>query len=100
SSYSMAVVNLSETPTRPRSFWQDVLKYVLRDRLTMLALGILLVLTLACVMGPPLVERIYKVDPNRTNVSERYLSPGGAHPLGTDNYGRDQLIRLLYGGRI
>jgi peptide/nickel transport system permease protein len=98
--YAMTVVKLTETPARPRSFWRDVLRYVLRDRLTMFALTLLLGLTLACLLGPLIVEAVYKVEPNRTRVTERYLPPGAAHPLGTDNLGRDQLIRLLYGGRI
>ncbi len=29
-----------------------------------------------------------------------YLPPGGVHPLGTDNYGRDVLARLVWGTRL
>jgi peptide/nickel transport system permease protein len=29
-----------------------------------------------------------------------YLPPGGSHPLGTDNYGRDVLARLVWGARL
>ena len=32
--------------------------------------------------------------------TERFLAPGGAHPLGTDQYARDVLSRLLYGARV
>ena len=28
------------------------------------------------------------------------LAPCAAHPLGTDNFGRDTFTRLLYGGRV
>jgi peptide/nickel transport system permease protein len=65
-----------------------------------LAAFILLVLTIACFGGPPIVENILRLDVEDTSVHDRYLPPGGEHILGTDHLGRDQLIRLLYGGRI
>jgi peptide/nickel transport system permease protein len=34
------------------------------------------------------------------SIKERFQSPGGEHLLGTDQYGRDLLARMLYGGRI
>src|SRR5207244_1978912 len=82
-------------PTRGR-----IVRRLLRDRLTTLTLAVLFALTLACVLGTPIVERVFKVDPNRTNVTDRFLPPDSAHILGTDEYGRDQGIRLLYGGQI
>jgi peptide/nickel transport system permease protein len=90
-----------EKPVRSRSLFDSALYYLLHDRLTMLALAILVALTLACLLAPPVVENMLNVDPNRTNVLDRYLAPGiKGHILGTDQLGRDQLIRLLYGGRI
>jgi peptide/nickel transport system permease protein len=94
------IVNLGEKAARPRSYWRDVLGYLVHDKLTMLALGVLVLLTIACLIGPPIVETVYKVDPYQINVVDQYVPPGEAHPLGTDQYGRDQLIRVLYGGRI
>jgi len=73
---------------------------LLRDRLTLFTLIVLLTLTVVCLIGPPVVEQVLKVDPTRTRVTDRFLPPGSAHILGTDELGRDQLIRLLYGGRI
>ena len=32
--------------------------------------------------------------------SIRFLPPSVEHPLGTDNYGRDVLARVIYGGRV
>src|SRR5258708_25782654 len=96
---ALLIIKLKPEPAPSRSFWHDVLRYLLRDKLTLFALSILLALTLACLLGPPIVEKVFKVDPNRTHVTDRYLTPGPDHPLGTDNLGRDQLIRVLYGGR-
>src|SRR5215470_10943717 len=88
------VVNLSEpTVGRSRTLWQDGLRHLRRDRLTMAALVVLLALTVICVLGPPVVESVLKVDVTRTNSLERFLPPGTkGHLLGTDHLGRDQLI--------
>jgi peptide/nickel transport system permease protein len=96
------VVNLAETDvSRSRTLWQDGIRHLLRDPLTMLALIVLLLLTVICLFGPPVVETVLKVDVTRTNVPDRFLTPGAeGHILGTDYLGRDQLIRLMYGGRV
>ena len=39
-------------------------------------------------------------DPSAIDVSQRLLSPGWEHLLGTDDLGRDVLARMLYGARI
>ncbi len=85
---------------RSRSFWIDALSHFVRDRLSMAALGMLLILTLICYAGPPVAENILHVDVNRTNLTNRYTPPGHGNLLGTDHLGRDQFIRLLYGGRV
>ncbi|MFC7230837.1 ABC transporter permease [Saliphagus sp. GCM10025308] len=38
-------------------------------------------------------------DPYAMDQSMRYAEPSSAHPLGTDQYGRDVLSRLIYGSR-
>jgi peptide/nickel transport system permease protein len=39
-------------------------------------------------------------DPVKVNSKESTQPPNGIHPFGTDNFGRDILTRVLYGGRI
>ncbi len=86
---------------RSRTLFQDGVRHLLRDRLTLAALIVLLLLTITCVLGPPLVENVLQIDVTRTNASQRFLPPGsGGNLLGTDHLGRDQLIRLMYGGRV
>lgn len=99
-SLALPIIRLNAKRRRSRSFWQDALRHIRHDRLTLIALGVLLLLTVVCLVGPPIVENVLKVDVNKTHVTERFQPPGGAHILGTDDLGRDQLIRLLYGGRI
>ena len=84
-----------------RSLWQDALRHILKDKLTLLALAVLLTLTVICIVGPPYVEQELGLDVTRIRVTERFHQPSTeGHLLGTDEYGRDQLIRLMYGGRI
>ena len=84
-----------------RSFWSDALITLLHDRLTLLALAALFIMTVGCIVLPPLVEAWTGLDPNDTNPLNRYAAPGEEnHLLGADQLGRDQFLRLLHGGRI
>jgi len=73
----------------------------LRFKKNKLALGGL-ILFLAMVLlaaGAPLFLD-YEEDVVRQTISEQYQGPSAAHPLGTDNYGRDILARVIWGGRM
>src|SRR5437868_189221 len=61
----------------------------------MVGIGILLFYVLASVFGPLILHH----DPVRGNLSDAFLPASAAYPLGTDDLGRDELVRLLYGAR-
>jgi peptide/nickel transport system permease protein len=67
-----------------------------------LAVGSALVLALlGCVsLAAPVVGWVLGDDPNTVDLLNRFAPPSLAHPLGTDELGRDLLLRLLHGGRI
>jgi len=68
-----------------------------RNRLAVLGLAIVLTLVLLAAFAPLLATH----DPYVQNLSQRLLAPGErGHWLGTDEFGRDVLSRLLYGARI
>lgn len=56
--------------------------------------GLVLIITLVLI-GPLL----WPLDPLAQEIRSRLANPSLAHPLGTDQYGRDTLARLLHGGR-
>jgi peptide/nickel transport system permease protein len=58
------------------------------------------VLILIAAGGALLAPLLTTYDPVAIAPAERLQFPSGAHPLGTDIYGRDTLARVLYGGRI
>lgn len=59
-----------------------------------------LALLAALAIAAPLVAAALNQDPNNVDLLHRLLPPSLAHPLGTDDIGRDELLRLLYGGRV
>jgi peptide/nickel transport system permease protein len=70
-----------------------------RHRLAV-ASGIVLVLLALASLAAPLVAAALGHDPNAVDLLGRFAPPDRAHPLGTDELGRDLLLRLLYGGQV
>jgi peptide/nickel transport system permease protein len=59
------------------------------------AIGFFIMLT---ILFTALLSMAYTpFDPNRMNLSERFQAPNGTHWLGTDQYGRDILSRVMKG---
>ncbi|KYH30888.1 dipeptide transport system permease protein DppC [Clostridium tepidiprofundi DSM 19306] len=67
-----------------------------RNKLAMTGLVIIVILVVAAAVYPIVSPYdVYKIDLTKTE-----LPPSWAHPLGTDDVGRDVLTRLMYAGRI
>jgi peptide/nickel transport system permease protein len=69
-----------------------------RHPLAVGALAVLLGLTIA-VAAAPLLARLLDIDANAIDLFNRFAPASPDHPLGTDDLGRDVLLRLLQGGR-
>ncbi len=61
---------------------------------------VLLVLLVIATVGAPLVERAFGIDATSIDLLAMLNGPSAAHPLGTDDAGRDLLSRLLRGGQV
>lgn len=66
-----------------------------RDKTAIVSLSLLLIIIVACVVAP-----LLPIDPNATDLANRLAAPSWQHIFGTDEYGRDYLARVLYGGRV
>ncbi len=67
-----------------------------------LAVGsaVLLAVLAALALLAPLIARLAGIDPNEVDLLSRFEPPSAAHWLGTDEIGRDVLMRLLLGGQV
>jgi len=59
-----------------------------------------LILLVFISIGAPLWVSIYNLDGQTVNLFNRFQPVSAAHPLGTDELGRDVLARLIEGGRV
>ena len=79
--------------SQPRS--RVVLRRFARNRLAVGGALFLVALMLAALFAPFLTP----YEPLRTDPLNAFAPPSSAHPLGTDEVGRDVLTRLIYGSR-
>lgn len=95
---------LEESPrphtVEPLSFGRIALRRLKRDRLTQVALAVLFVLVTLSLLANVVSVHVLGVDPNASDLLHTFEGPSSAHWLGTDQLGRDQLSRLLFGGRV
>ena len=78
------------------SLWRDAWHRLAKNKLALAGGSALILLTVACVVGPWISPYGHEV----TNLNNTFAKPGAEHWLGTDQLGRDLLVRLLMGGRI
>ncbi len=109
---------------KPQTYLGMALASLRRDRLTLVAFGFVLLIGLLA-LGAGVITNALGVSPTQTNPSNQFQQPylwpyiqwtlgldpvtaptmlyksgGVPHWLGTDQLGRDQLARLLYGARV
>ncbi len=73
------------------------------DRATCLALAMLLLLVALAAAADLLAARFFRYGVSQQNLLSAYTPPTLADPamwLGSDDVGRSQVVRLLYGGRV
>jgi peptide/nickel transport system permease protein len=84
-------------PVANRSYWAQVARQLLRDRVAMASAVLLLLIIGAAVFAPLLAPG----EPYKGSMIRRLMpigSPG--YWLGSDELGRDMITRLMYGGRL
>lgn len=58
------------------------------------------IIVLLMILAAVLANVISPYDPNAISIRERTQGPSATHLLGTDEYGRDVLSRIIYGSRV
>jgi peptide/nickel transport system permease protein len=82
--------------TPQRSLWSDVWFQFRHHRGAMAGVVIFGLIVFLVVFGPYL----WTTDPQFIDVRARNVLPSFAHPMGTDNIGRDIFTQVLQGGRV
>jgi peptide/nickel transport system permease protein len=87
----MGLENLDTT-----GFLRDAWGRFLKNRLAVFFLCLIALFAFVAVFAPLIAPH----DPYAQDVTGRFLPSSKAHPLGTDNFGRDILSRIIYGARV
>lgn len=96
---------------RSTSLAGDAWRRLLKNRLAVFGLVVVIIVTLASMIGPTLIEKLAGHGPDFIPADAAlirsfppFTAPDGSfswkHPMGTDNQGRDLLARVLQGGQI
>ncbi len=93
---SSVIQSVASSTESGSSLWRDAWHRLQRNRLAVAGGVTLLLLAAACVLGPLLSPFGYA----EQDLNNTFATPGATHWLGTDQLGRDLLVRVLYGGRI
>ncbi|WP_246942283.1 oligopeptide ABC transporter permease [Bacillus pinisoli] len=68
----------------------------MKNKLAVIGVFVLTFIVLSVIFAPLITDQ----DPTKSNLTLIERPPSEEHPLGNDSSGRDNLSRLLYGGRI
>ncbi|HEX6552254.1 MAG TPA: ABC transporter permease [Ktedonobacteraceae bacterium] len=82
-----------------RSQGRIIFDRFVRNRAAIVGALALALLFLFCFLGP----LVWQIDPNAinvANVSSTLAGPSLQHPFGTDDVGRDEMARMMAGGRV
>jgi peptide/nickel transport system permease protein len=79
-----------------RSTRWSVLRRLLRHRSFQTGLALFAIVLAAAIFAP----LITSADPNKLAMRARFKPPGMDHWFGTDNFGRSQLARVVYGAQL
>ena len=78
------------------SYWKAAWRRLKQTRVAMIALWILIAIVLFAFIGPLFFENDFST---QVRGSEN-LDPSLQHPFGTDKFGRDLMLRTMYGSRV
>ena len=83
---------------KKKSQFVEVWKRLCRNKTAVLGLVIVALLTLMAILSPTLID--YETQVIKTNYSEALQAPSADHWFGTDEMGRDILLRVMYGSTV
>lgn len=87
----------ADTVVRPSvSYWADVFRRIRQDKVAMISLGIIVIISLMAIFAPFFCPYDYATN----NLSAINQPPSAEHWFGTDQLGRDLWARVWIGARV
>lgn len=81
-----------------RSLWQEIWRNYRKSPSAMIGLIIIAIIVILAIVSQFIYD--YQTDIVQQDIMNRFVKPGiDGHLLGTDQYGRDVLTRILYGAK-
>lgn len=93
---TLADFTLEGVAEEPRSYRNLVWRKFRRHRMALVGGVLLIIFVLGSFLGPAITPH----DQYAIELTEKLRRPSLTHPMGTDDLGRDELTRVLAGGRI
>ncbi|WIO73049.1 ABC transporter permease [Porticoccaceae bacterium LTM1] len=93
---SQAMTDVLSNAEKGTSLWKDAWHRLQKNRLALFGLGVILFLIVVSLLTPWIAP--YGYDAQQLELGA--TPPSAEHWLGTDNFGRDLLTRIMYGGRM
>jgi oligopeptide transport system permease protein len=81
---------------RVDSFWSSAWRQFRRNKLAVVSAGFIILLAVVAIVVPYLLPQTYADQ----DISVSLQGPSWAHPMGTDQLGRDLMTRLIFGARV
>ena len=96
-------LTLNNSAVKSRSLWADAWRRFRKNKMAVVSLVFLMVLAgigiATLIIDWVTNGSIYESQVISQNLSQRFVEPSLEHPLGLDEFGRDILLRLLWGTR-
>ncbi|MEA4962976.1 ABC transporter permease [Lutispora sp.] len=86
----------TDAKRKNNSMWSQAWKRLKRNKTAMFGLALLILVVLGAIFAGVVAPEGYDAQ----NLRNRFIAPSASHIFGTDQYGRDILVRVLYGARI
>lgn len=87
---------VKKVTNRKDSYWGEIWRRYKKNKMAVFGLVVLIVFILVAVFAQQLAPYGY----DDQNAKTRFIAPSSQFPLGTDNFGRDILSRIIYGAQI
>ena len=82
------------------SLWTDAFSRLKKNKLAIAGGIVVVTILVACFIITPILSFGFKMSSSNQDLANRFASPGTTGLLGTDQLGRDMLMRVLEGGQI